>query len=149
MSGLPGFRDAVKALAQNEAAAAYKSAKAGGDKAFSSTWDVFYATKEVSLNWYFGLGGFSYSVTGVVTKAAAAGNTAGSLKYQVHIFDRYNWDTGKFVDIGPFHVEDTELGRLHVVGLAREYIVRGSSGVNEVEKFTPTTVIPPPSTGGR
>lgn len=149
MSGLPSFRDAVKALAQNEAAAAYKSAKAGGEKAFSSTWDSFYATKELSWNWYFGLGGFSYSVTGVLTKPAAGGNPTRSLKYQVHIFDRYNWDAGKSVDIGPIHFEDQELGRLHLVGLAREYTVRGSSGVNVVEKFAPTTVIPPPSTGGR
>lgn len=147
MSDLSTFRDAVKALAQNEAAAAYNSAKAGAEKAFSSTWDNFYATKDLSWNWYFGLGGFSFSVTGVVTKPATG--STGSLKYQVHIFDRYNWDNGKSVDIGPIHFEDRELGKLHLVGLAREYVVRGSSRVNEVEKFTPTTVIPPPSTGGR
>ncbi len=146
MSGLPQFRTAVKALAQNEAVAAYKKiAGASGEKAFSSSWKLFYATKDQSWDWYYAIGGFSYSVTGVVTKKSGGG----SLKYRVHIFDRYNWDAGKSVDIGPFHFEDRELGNLHLKGLAREYTVRGSGGVNEVGKFTPTTVIPPPSTGGR
>ncbi|KAJ9665902.1 hypothetical protein H2201_004026 [Coniosporium apollinis] len=146
MSGLSKFRESVKALAQNEAAAAYKSISgASGEKAFRSSWKNFYATKDQSWDWYFAIGGFSYSVTGVVTKASGGG----SLKYRVHVFDRYNWDAGKSVDIGPFHFEDTELGNLHLKGLAREYTVRGSSAVNEVKKFTPTTVIPPPSTGGR
>lgn len=146
MQGLPQFRDSVKALAQNQAAAAYKSiAGASGEKAFSSAWTNFYATKAMSQDWFFAIGGFSYSVTGVVTKASGGG----SLKYRVHIFDRYNWDAGKSVDIGRFHFEDTELGNLHLKGLAREYTVRGSSDVNEVKAFTPTTVIPPPSTGGR
>lgn len=67
----------------------------------------------------------------------------------MHIFDRYNWDAGKSVDIGPFHFEDTELGNLYLKGLAREYNVRGTSGINSVAKFTEGTVIPPPSTGGR
>lgn len=146
MSGLPKFRDAVKALAQNQAAATYKAISgASGEKAFTSSWKNYYATKDQSWDWFFAIGGFSYSVTGVVTKSSGGG----SLKYKVHIFDRYNWDAGKSVDIGPFHFEDTELGNLHLKGLAREYTVRGSGGVNEVKKFTPTTVIPPPSTGGR
>ncbi len=147
MSGLSEFRDAVKALAQNQAVAAYRGISgASGEKSFRSSWEGFYATKDQSWDWYFAIGGFSYSVTGVVTKASGGG---GSLKYRVHIFDRYNWDAGKSVDIGPFHFEDRELGRLHLKGLAKEYTVRGSSGVNEVKSFSPTTVIPPPSTGGR
>ncbi|KAL9631144.1 MAG: hypothetical protein Q9164_006047 [Protoblastenia rupestris] len=147
MSDLPTFRTKVQAIAQNSAAAAYKTIKGtSGEKAFTSPWEVFYALKELSWDWYFGLGGFSFSVTGVVTKTSGGG---GSLKYKVHIFDRYNWDAGKSVEIGPITFDDTELGNLHLKGLAREYIVRGSSGINEVAAFTPTTVIPPPSTGGR
>lgn len=149
LGGLPQFRDAVKSLAQNQATAAYKLiSTSGGEKAFTSPWKSFYATKDQSLDWYFALGGFSYSVTGVVVKSASTAG-AGSLKYQAHIFDRYNWDAGSSVDIGPFHFEDTELGNLHLKGLAREYNVRGTSGINSVAKFTEGTVIPPPSTGGR
>ena len=153
LAGLPQLRDAVKALAQNQASAAYKlipanSSSGSGERAFTSPWKSFYATKDQSLDWYFALGGFSYSVTGVVVKSGA-GAGSGSLKYQVHIFDRYNWDAGKSVDIGPFHFEDTELGNLHLKGLAREYTVRGTSGINSVPTFKDGTVIPPPSTGGR
>lgn len=149
IAGLPNFRDAVKALAQNQATAAYNLIPSGGgEKAFTSPWKSFYATKDQSWDWYFGLGGFSYSVTGVVVKTGST-TGAGSLNYKEHIFDRYNWDDGKSVDIGPFHFEDKELGNLHLKGLAREYTVRGSSDVNTVKNFTEGTVIPPPSTGGR
>jgi hypothetical protein len=146
MKDLDKFRDAAQALAQNEATKAYKAiSKASGSKAFSSKWSTYYATKEQSWDWFYAIGGFSYSVTGVVTKSSGGG----SLKYKIHIFDRYNWDAGKSVDIGPFHFEDRELGELHLKGLAREYVVRGSSQVNEVKSFKPGTVIPAPSTGGR
>lgn len=146
MNDLPEFRKAAQALAQNEATKAYRAISAkSGSKAFSSKWDTYYATKEKSWDWFYAIGGFSFSVTGVVTKKSGGG----SLKYQVHIFDRYNWDAGKSVTIGPFTFEDRELGELHLKGLAREYVVRGSSQVNEVDSFKPGTVIPPPSTGGR
>lgn len=39
-----------------------------------------------------------------------------SLQYVAHIFDRYNWDTGKSVNIEPLEIKDEELGRLHKVG---------------------------------
>jgi hypothetical protein len=146
MAGLSKFRSAAQALAQNEATAAYQSITAKtGSKAFSSKWSVYYATKDQSWDWFYAIGGFSYSVTGVVKKTSGGG----SLQYRVHIFDRYNWDNGKSVDIGPFHFEDKELGNLHLKGLAREYVIRGSGQVNEVKSFKPGTVIPPPSTGGR
>ncbi|KAF1948821.1 hypothetical protein CC80DRAFT_511024 [Byssothecium circinans] len=146
MKDLPKFREAAQALAQNEATAAYKAiSEATGSKTFSSKWSTYYATKDQSWDWFYAIGGFSYSVTGVVTKASGGG----SLQYRIHIFDRYNWDAGKSVDIGPFHFEDRELGELHLKGLAREYVVRGSGEVNEVKDFKPGTVIPSPSTGGR
>jgi hypothetical protein len=146
MAGLPEFRSAAQALVQNEATVTYKAiTTTTGSKAFSSQWKTYYATQDQSWDWYFAIGGFSYSVTGVVTKSAGVG----SLKYQMHIFDRYNWDEGNYVDIGPFRFNDVELGNLHLKGLAREYIVRGSGLVNEVDSFKPGTVIAPPSTGGR
>ena len=146
MKDLPKFRDAARALAQNQATNAYNTiSQANGSSTFSSKWSTYYATKDQSWDWYYAIGGFSYSVTGIVTKASSGG----SLRYQIHIFDRYNWDAGKSVDIGPFHFEDRELGELHLKGLAREYVVRGSGEVNEVNGFKPGVVIPPPDTGGR
>lgn len=146
MWDLTKFRQAAQALAQNQATAAYNTISgATGSKSFSSPWSTYYATKDQSWDWFYAIGGFSYSATGVVTKTS----NGGSLKYQIHIFDRYNWDAGKSVDIGPFHFEDRELGELHLKGLAREYVVRGSSEVNDLRDFKPGMVIPPPSTGGR
>ncbi|KAH0563360.1 hypothetical protein GP486_002067 [Trichoglossum hirsutum] len=146
MNDLPKFRDAAKALAQNEAAAAWnRILDASGELAFSSTWSGFYAEKDQSMDWYYSVGGFSFAVTGVVSK----NGQSGSLRYKIHVFDRYNWDDGKSTTIGPFTFYDRDLGSLHLKGLAREYIVRGSGGVNTVTDFKATTVIPPPSTGGR
>lgn len=150
MRGLPLFQEKVREVVQTEAASAYKKIlTAKGEKSFSSKWQSFYATKSQSSDWFYSLGGFSYSVTGVVEKSGSelSGTT---LRYLVHIFDRYNWDSGKAVDIGPFHFEDKELGNLHLKGLAREYVVRGTA-LEFVYRYTPTMVIPSPVTeeGGR
>lgn len=146
MSAIPALKDAVKALAQNAATAKYKSLPNAGSGSFQTPWQGFYATKELSQDWFYALGGFSYSVTGVVSKAP----NAIPLKYKVHVFDRYNWDGGKSVTIGSVTVTDEAVGRLHLVGLAREYIVRGSTAEIPVQSFKPGTVIPdPPKPGGR
>lgn len=138
MDDIPDFRNSVRTLVQNSASEAYNSiVEATGSTAFSSTWNIFYATEKKSPNWYFAIGGFSYSVTGTVAKH-------GSLKYRVHIFDRYNWDVGKNVTIGGETIKDTELGDLHLKGLAKEYTIRGTSSVNEVPSFIQTTTIPLP-----
>ncbi|MBE7451440.1 MAG: hypothetical protein HS111_21840 [Kofleriaceae bacterium] len=47
------------------------------------------------------------------------------------MFDRYNWDQGKSVTIAGITVRDEQLGRLHRVGLAREFDVEGSSTPHE------------------
>ena len=52
-----------------------------------------------------------------------------TLELRINVFDRYNWDEGKHTNIGGVEIPDTLLGRLHKVGLAREYEVRGQSKV--------------------
>ncbi len=90
MNDIPDLRSLVKILAKKCAVEAYNSiGEESGSKAFSSKWEQHYPTR--LSDWFFALGGYSYSVTGVVTKSA----TGGLLQYQVHIFDRYNWDTRK------------------------------------------------------
>ena len=146
LKDLSSLRNEVQMLIQNEATGAFqKITGASGEKAFTSRWNSFYALKELSQDWFFALGGFSCSVTGVVMKSGSGG----SVRYRVHIFDRYNWDTGKSVDIGPIHIEDKELGALHLKGLAREYVVRGTSRVYEVNSWKPGVVIAPPRGGSR
>jgi hypothetical protein len=58
----------------------------------------------------------------------------------------YNWDSGKSVTIGPVKIGDGVLGDLHKQGLAKNYEVHGTTGVESAtvglhEKVT----VPPPS----
>ena len=146
LDDMPEMSTLAQSLVQNSATTALKAISGGsGEKTFSSSWTSFYATEAISSDWFFALGGFSVSATGVVNKATS-GNT---VRYKIHVFDRYNWDTGKSVTIGPWTFEDKELGALHLKGLAREYIVRGSSAEKVVSGWKAGSVIPPPSTGGR
>jgi hypothetical protein len=46
---------------------------------------------------------------------------------QPPVFDRYDRDAGKGVSINPIGIPDGQMGRLHTVGLAREFEVRGTS----------------------
>ncbi|HEX7243195.1 MAG TPA: DUF4157 domain-containing protein [Longimicrobiaceae bacterium] len=90
-----------------------------------------YAGKSQSSDWYYAIGGFTYWYTADVTVAPPASPGAGptvTMRIRLHVFDRYNWDQGKSVNIlGFIHVSDESLGRLHRVGLAREYEVSGVS----------------------
>lgn len=49
------------------------------------------------------------------------------MDFTYHFFDRYNWDDGKRVDMLGKEVKDNELGRLHKVGLAKEYEMTGKT----------------------
>jgi len=91
-------------------------------------WKVASATKPQSQDWFFALGSFSYAHTADVRVTPNADGSAHvEIRSQLNIFDRYNWDAGKSVTIGPITVTDEQMGRLHDVGLAREFEVRGTS----------------------
>ena len=79
-------------------------------------------------NWYYALGSFSYCYgADIVVTPDAYGRPQVQIEYQMHIFDRYNWDEDKGVAIGIIPVPDTALGHLHQVGIAQEYEVWGTS----------------------
>jgi WXG100 family type VII secretion target len=91
-------------------------------------------------NWFYALGTFSYCYgADVIVTPDINGEPQVRIEYQMHVFDRYNWDAGKGVDIVgiPVPVPDTALGHLHQVGIAQEYEVWGSS-----ESSTLTYVYP-------
>ena len=72
-----------------------------------------------------------------------------TVDYKTHVFDRYNWDTGKSVEIGGRTITDQQMGELHTAGVAQEYNIRGSSGTYHYEGVAPTAGGPvplPPST---
>ncbi|MYX93866.1 hypothetical protein GT045_03325 [Streptomyces sp. SID486] len=80
----------------------------------------FYFTKELDENRFYAVGGANSDVTGVVTAVLdGRGNPKIGVDYQTNVWDRYNWDEGKGVTIGPLDIPDGQLAKLHRTGLAR------------------------------
>lgn len=128
------YQEQVVDVAKDKIAAEYD----GKPMKFTITtpWNGAYATKEESKDWFFATGGFSYAHTATVTVTPGKnGEAQVHIESNVHTFDRYNWDKGKSVDIGPIHIEDKAMGRLHEVGLAQEFELRGS-GKGPTSDFT-------------
>lgn len=142
--GFSGVREVARDLVSEEAKSAYKQAATGTGSAvsFRSGWKDYSSNGgSETLDWFLALGGFSYGAAGVVTaKVQPNGQYDATLEYVVYVVDRYNWDTGK--RMGPFM--DEELQRLHHVGIAREYNVRGKSRVRTVNHYSPNVEVPLP-----
>lgn len=106
-----------------------------------SGWKGTYITQNQSQDWFLAIGGCETNVSGVVTvRPDEHGQPQVAMEYQVNVRDRYNWDgkqdedgdgkpDTKSVTIGGQKFEDRQLGKLHEVGLAQEYDVRGNSDV--------------------
>jgi WXG100 family type VII secretion target len=65
-------------------------------------WQSTYATKGSSENWYYAMGGFSYTYTAnvsVTPPTSPDGMPIVDVQYQLHVSDYYNWDQGKSVTI--------------------------------------------------
>jgi hypothetical protein len=106
-----------------------------------------------SENWHRAIGGVTYAVTGVVTvdpPAAPGGQPRVDVNYQVHLYDRYNWDEGDdpaTPDVEPpkgvmfpepvGFVEDRQMAELQRAGLAREYDIRGTSNTYSYQGAPP------------
>jgi hypothetical protein len=105
-----------------------------------------------SLEWFRAVGSHAQNVSGVVTVTPdEGGNPKVSLDYQVNIWDRYNWDEGKstqFVD-GKITIRDEDMGRLHKVGIAREFDMYGGSSAltYDLGSSGPPDVSPPGGDG--
>ncbi len=134
LNELPGLRGKANIAFQNdlinEANRRIENGYAGQPMRFQLTtpWRGYYAGKAESQDRFYATGGFSYAYGADVTVTPGAdGKPYVSVDYQMHVFDRYNWDKGKGVDIGPFRVGDAQLGRLHEAGIAKEYELRGST----------------------
>ncbi|MGV9314743.1 hypothetical protein ACWDR0_21540 [Streptomyces sp. NPDC003691] len=111
--------------------------------------------QDADPNWFYAVGSARTNVTGVVTVVPdAQGRPEVSLDYQVNAWDRYNWDEGKGVAIGPVKIPDGEMGRQHTVGMAQEYDMAGSSSVQghslggERPDGGPVTLPPDPGRNG-
>lgn len=146
LNTLPAFSAAVRTLLTAQAKAAYRRAAKRARpaaEAFVSPWTLYsYGKGQFNSDWYYAVGAFSYAVAGVVTVA----QDRVTLLYTVYVFDRYNWDGNKSTPIntplGTVVVRDAELGRLHQVGLAREYQVRGYKIPRTFFKYDPNAPLP-------
>jgi hypothetical protein len=96
--------------------------------AFTSDWLSFALEPTLSKDWYLALNEVDTAATGLVT-VQPGDNPVIEVSFRSHLYDRYNWDKGKFVGFGPVTITDERLARLHRAGLAKEYDVVGSSQV--------------------
>ncbi|MBB4930018.1 hypothetical protein F4561_000838 [Lipingzhangella halophila] len=96
----------------------------------STPWSGYSIGDGKSSDWYRALGGIMYNITGQVT-VYPPDDPDGEYRYEMetttNIRDTYNWDADKAANVGPFKIEDDTLGALHRAGLAREYLLHGSS----------------------
>ncbi|MFF6802897.1 hypothetical protein [Streptomyces sp. NPDC012616] len=104
-------------------------------------------------NWFYAVGSARTNVTGVVIVVPGAdGEPKVGLDYQVNAWDRYNWDQGKGVTIGPLSIPDGQPARLHTTGLAQEFDMQGSSSVKHYDLGSTTPngdPLPAPDDPGR
>ncbi|MEV8065460.1 hypothetical protein AB0P32_04815 [Streptomyces sp. NPDC085995] len=97
----------------------------------------FYFTKETDENWFYAVGGVNSNVTGVVTAVPDShGNPKIGVDYQANVWDRYNWDEGKGVTVGPLDIPDGQMAKLHRTGLAQEFDMAGSSDARHYDLGT-------------
>lgn len=91
-----------------------------------------YNEKHESKNWYFAVGGYSVWGKGAAVVSDGTAGREYKLDFEYKFFDRYNWDTGKHVEIKiplkdePIEISDIFMGDFHRQRLAKEYNEIGS-----------------------
>ncbi|WP_399096565.1 hypothetical protein ACGH2B_29500 [Streptomyces sp. BBFR2] len=118
LSDMPAFRhDVDTTLAE---------VKKQPDGTFTSSWqssapDITQGDK--SLNWYYALNHFQYRLVGH--------KEGDHVTYQVEVEKRYDWgipsEHRRDLDKGPLHFEQADLARLNMVGMAKDFDVKGRS----------------------
>jgi peptidoglycan hydrolase-like protein with peptidoglycan-binding domain len=103
-----------------------ESLPVGTHQITSTKLEQSYNHKKDSWNWFYAVGGYSTWGKG---KAAVTSGPAGReyrLEFEYKFYDRYNWDGGKQVTIGPVTITDEFMAEFHRQGLAREFDMFGS-----------------------
>jgi hypothetical protein len=103
----------------------------GVPQTFTVPWFTHNITPEENNDWHYAIGNGEFSVTGVATVHEQPGGPPRvDVDYQVHLYDRYNWDLveGKQARIfGVLPAPDLVLAQLHQAGIAQEYDSVGTS----------------------
>jgi len=106
---------------------------AGDHDITSTTLGRGYFKQQKDTNLFFAIGGFSYWGNGKVSvrernDAQKTGQEVArsyTLTFSFHLYDRYNWDTGKQVQIGGITVTDAFMQEFHKQCYAREFNIKG------------------------
>ena len=129
LEGMINSGPTAKARFRNEVSQAQKFVETlgvGRHQITSKMAESAYNYKHESSNWYFAVGGYSTWGKGTATVHNGARGFEYELKFEYKFFDRYNWDTGKSVKIGPIEITDEFMGKFHRQGLAQEFDMVGS-----------------------
>lgn len=118
LDDMPAFRrDVDTTLAE---------AKKLPDGAFQSSWQGSrpnISEGDKSLNWYYALNNFQYRLVGQ--------KHGDRITYQVEVQKRYDWgvpsEHRRDLDKGPLQFEQADLARLNMVGMAKDFDVKGRS----------------------
>lgn len=130
--GLSAEIDATRQQLGQQAIAEAESSGATGPVTFpvNTDWSGYYITQSESEKYFYATGGMEYNINGTVTAhppSTPGGEWTYEMSTEVNSRDRYNWDTGKGVTIGPVTVQDEQMQGLHQSGLAQEYNIIGQS----------------------
>lgn len=117
LDDIPSFRSGVNGALAN--------ARRGPDGRFDTGWQTGQAQHTESMDWYYALHHFEYRVVGE--------KHDGKITYHVEVRKQYDWgvpsEHRRDVDGvgGAIHLEQADIARLHMTGLARDFPVRGRS----------------------
>ncbi|MDG4856959.1 hypothetical protein P8605_02080 [Streptomyces sp. T-3] len=82
-------------------------------------------------DWYHAVGAYHFNtVAQVEVVPGPDGEPKTTIRYQTHVYDRYNWDPTKTTPVPAMgNVSDAEMAKLHQSGQAKEYEMGGQSEV--------------------
>jgi hypothetical protein len=143
LEDVPGLRSEVREQVDGAVQRATAEAAANGTYGtpipIATTWREFNITPEENRDWHYAIGNVQHAVTGTVTVHAPdqpGAEPRVEIDYDVHLYDRYNWDNiaGKQAEIAGVPLPDEKFGPLHRAGLAQEYDIRGIPGETHHEE---------------
>jgi len=129
LEGMVDDVPAAKRRFENEVAQAKRFVEkldAGTHQITSRTAESAYNYKHESWNWFYAVGGYSTWGKGRAVVTDGPAGREYRLEFEYKFYDRYNWDGGKSVTIGPVTVTDAFMAEFHRQGLAREFDMYGS-----------------------
>ncbi|MGC2660734.1 MAG: hypothetical protein WA324_22490 [Bryobacteraceae bacterium] len=108
-----------------------------------------YDTQRENKDWFFAVGGYSAWGKGTVNVPPFGAARQFTMDFEYKFYDRYNWDSGKSVHIGPLKITDDFMGKFQRQGLAKEFDSVGSYQVTVKWAQGSAPTITPKPTGGR